>query len=326
MRERVGAIVLSVILFVCVIRVQAGAEDTIENHVTEVIRDGFYRFSESIDISEFAIRPEELTGMLASIIKDDPYLFFVNGQMSYSYKPGGSVLSLKPTYRFVGEEAFEAWESCRTQVREIATEAQKYILPYKKALYLHDRICLSFEYDETFESDSVYSFFQTGKGTCQAYTHLYMAVLRECGIESHFVASDTIEHIWNYVRIDGEWYHADLTWDDSAVTASGVSRRHFLCSDKVATERGHRDWYSSVSVSCLSERFAETDFDEALDADVSDWDIDSDGSLSLADILILRRYVESGDVPISGGGDLDGDGEVTALDVVLLRKKLLGED
>lgn len=325
MWERLGAIVLSVILLTCVISVRSSAEDVTDRQVTEVIRDGFYRFSDSIDISEFSVKPEELTGVLASIIKDDPYLFFVNGQMSYSYKPGGSVLSLKPSYHFVGEDAFEAWESCRTQVREIATEAKKYVSPYKKALYLHDRICLSFEYDDTLESDSLYSFFQTGKGTCQAYTHLYMAVLRECGIESHFVASDTIEHIWNYVRIDGEWYHADLTWDDSAVTVSGVSRRHFLCSDKVAAERGHRDWYSSVSVSCLSERFAESDFDGMLDADASPWDADGDGLLSLADVLILRRYLERGDIPVFSG-DLDGDSEITHGDVALLRKKLLGED
>ncbi len=325
MRERVVAIILSAILFVCLIRVRAGAADVAETRVTDVIRDGFYRFSESIDISEFGVKPEELTEILASIIKDDPYLFFVNGQMSYSYKPGGCVISLKPIYHLAGEEAFEAWESCRTMVREIATEAKRYISPYKKALYLHDRICLSFEYDKALESDSLYSFLTTGKGTCQAYTYLYMAVLRECGIESHFVASDTIEHIWNYVKVDGEWYHADLTWDDSAVTVSGVSRRHFLCSDKVATERGHRDWYSSINVSCSSERFANIDFGGVLDTEASPWDIDGDGNLSLADVLFLRQHVECGAF-LDSCGDLDGDGEVTLADVALLRKKLLDED
>ena len=323
--KKLVVIILVAVLLICAMTVRGWAENRDGCTPVEAVRAGFYSFSESIDISSFGIKPEELSGFLGGIIKDDPYLFFVNTQLSYSYKSGGLVLALKPTYIFNGEEAFLAWDECRARVREIASEAKKYISHYRKAEFLHDYICENFEYDETLESDSIYSFLKSGRGTCQAYTQLYMAVLRECGIGSHFVASDTIEHMWNYVKIDGEWYHADLTWDDSAALEGEVSRRHFLCSDKMATSRGHRDWYSAVDVICNSERFADGSYKEEGDSLLGDADLD--GKLTLYDLLLLRRSLELKDYNISLEiGDVDGDGALTISDIGLLRKKLLEAD
>ena len=90
MRKLVVMILVAVLLFCAMtVRGWAGNKDDISS--TEVVRAGFYSFSDSIDISSFGIKPEELSGFLAGIIKDDPYLFFVSGQMSYSYKSGGGV-------------------------------------------------------------------------------------------------------------------------------------------------------------------------------------------------------------------------------------------
>ena len=323
--KKLVVIILIAVLLICAMTVSGRAESEDDRSPVEVVRSGFYSFSDSIDISSFSIMPDELSGFLAGIIKDDPYLFFVSGQMSYSYKSGGCVIALKPTYIFEGEEAFLAWDECRARVREIALETNKYVSNYKKAEFLHDYICMNFEYDETLENDSIYSFLRSGKGTCQAYTQLYMAVLRECGIASHFVASDTIEHMWNYVRIDDEWYHADLTWDDSAMLDEGVSHRHFLCSDKVAMSRGHKDWYSAVNVVCNSERFAASVSRE--DGSKLVGDIDLDGKINLYDLLVMRRRFElnCATIPIDVG-DVDGDGTITLGDIELLRKKLLNAD
>ena len=326
--KRIFAVLLSLAICfsMCTVRPLALTDDP--DGVYDALRDGFYRFSESIDISEFGIMPEELSSVLATVLKDDPYLFFVDGQMSYSFIPGGKVLAVKPQYIFSGEEAFKAWDICRAQVRSLAQSAQQFTGDLEKALYLHDAICLAYEYDNTLESDNMYSFFLSGRGTCQSYTHAYMAALRECGIESHYVASDSIEHIWNYVKLDGEWYHVDLTWDDSSAETAGVSRRHFLCSDRVATERGHKDWYSSVAVTCLSERFAGVDFDELSAVSHLSLDADHDGSIGMSDLLLVRYYIANGAAKkiCIACADGDGDGCLSEHDTALVRKKLLGID
>jgi transglutaminase/protease-like cytokinesis protein 3 len=36
--------------------------------------------------------------------------------------------------------------------------------------------------------------------------------LNRYGIDNYKVAS--VNHVWNAVKLDGKWYHLDLTWDD----------------------------------------------------------------------------------------------------------------
>ena len=238
------------------------------------------------------------------------------------------MLTLRPTYKTRGEEVFLAWEYCREWVKMLAKEAKAYTSDEQKALYLHDRICRFTEYDKTLESDNIYSLLKSGRGTCQAYTLAYIAVLRECGVEAHYVASDTIEHIWNYVKIDGEWYHADLTWDDSATAQSGtVSKRHFLLSDKAAEERGHRDWYSFFGVECSSDKYVGFDFDPVVETHTPG-DGNHDGRVDLADLLCLRRMLSTGESIgyCLGCLDINGNGAADIDDAGYLRKKLLGAD
>ena len=87
--KKLVVIILIAVLLICAMTVSGRAESEDDRSPVEVVRSGFYSFSDSIDISSFSIMPDELSGFLAGIIKDDPYLFFVSGQMSYSYKSGG---------------------------------------------------------------------------------------------------------------------------------------------------------------------------------------------------------------------------------------------
>ena len=54
------------------------------------------------------------------------------------------------------------------------------------------------------------------RGVCQAYTEYGFVMLREAGFESISVSGTVTgaNHIWNMVKIDGNWYHIDFTWDD----------------------------------------------------------------------------------------------------------------
>ncbi len=294
----------------------------------EVIREGFYTFQESIDIESYRLHPDELTEVFSAVIKSDPYLFFVNSRLSYSYRPGEYVLSLKPLYTMTKEETEVAWNYCRREVRRIAAMAAG--SPLEKALFLHDYVCVQFDYDDTLQNDNIYSFLKSKRGTCQGYTLLYMALLSEVGIRSDFAASDSISHIWNLVCLEGAWYHADLTWDDSASTEGQISRRHFLCSDKVARLRGHKDWYSSVSRACASGLYDTFDFEAFLHGSFAPGDVDHNGKVELMDLLLadlwLKRQEEGAEIDFffcNRCSDLGGDRGLETSDPELLRQILL---
>ena len=46
--------------------------------------------------------------------------------------------------------------------------------------------------------------------------------LNRLNIPNYRISSS--DHIWNFVYLDNNWYHLDLTWDDP-VTDSGVNMR-----------------------------------------------------------------------------------------------------
>ena len=60
-----------------------------------------------------------------------------------------------------------------------------------------------------------------GHGVCEAYARAYSYLCRLYGIEIIVVSGVSRgPHAWNYIKLDGEWYLIDVTWDDVA-TQSG---------------------------------------------------------------------------------------------------------
>ena len=283
------------------------------------VREGFYSFEDSIDLSEFSLSKEMLPTLLSEVVKDDPFLFYVDTHISYLYRGDGRVTLIKPRYTMLSSDVGIAWAYCQRRIDRMVSGVDG--ADGEKALYLHDLICREFSYDESLENDDLYSFLLNGIGTCQAYTALYTALLRRVGIEVHFVAGDAISHIWNLVKLDDEWYHVDVTWDDFA--DGSVSHRHFLLSDSVARERGHRDWYSVGNFVCNSEKYTEENLELLLHGAFVLGDADHDGKVALTDLLLLR-----------GGewgtfchrcGDMNGDGRADKSDAALVRMKILEE-
>lgn len=61
--------------------------------------------------------------------------------------------------------------------------------------------------------DSALEALDSGKGVCQDYAYLAIALLRSLGMEAHYVVGQAGElHAWVEVMVDGEWIEMDPTW------------------------------------------------------------------------------------------------------------------
>ena len=86
---------------------------------------------------------------------------------------------------------------------------------YQKALWLHDWLLNQLEYDNTLKWSSAESALTRRLGTCQAYERAYAQLLSAAGIENAETRDTYDGHTWNAMKLDGEWYQVDCTWDDS---------------------------------------------------------------------------------------------------------------
>lgn len=84
---------------------------------------------------------------------------------------------------------------------------------------------------------SALGFVLDGEGVCQAYAVSMQMLLERVGIEARYIIGYThpdeespepIGHAWNMVKLDGNWYHIDATWDDDSDRWS-----YFLVSDNI---------------------------------------------------------------------------------------------
>ncbi len=110
---------------------------------------------------------------------------------------------------------------------------------FEKVLYVHDYIIKESAYDDsedleiTYSNSNAYSALVYGKSVCTGYTLSARVLLEKLGVETKYVRSNTLSHAWNMVKINGNWYHMDLTWDDSNPDVKGlVSYKYFLLNDE----------------------------------------------------------------------------------------------
>ena len=97
---------------------------------------------------------------------------------------------------------------------------------YQKALWLHDWLLNQLKYDRSLKWSSAESALTRGLGTCQAYESAYAMLLSTVGIENAETRDTYDGHTWNAMKLDGEWYQVDCTWDDSSDNWYNFDQRH----------------------------------------------------------------------------------------------------
>jgi len=129
----------------------------------------------------------------------------------------------------------------------------------EKLLAIHDFLVRECDYDYAnyldgtipMESSSAYGVLVNGTGVCQGYALAFLNLISRLGISCRLISSWGMNHAWNMVYIEGNWYHIDVTWDDPVFPYSGnndyakegyVSHNYFVLSDNEITD--HYGWSS----------------------------------------------------------------------------------
>lgn len=149
----------------------------------------------------------------------------------------------------------------------------------EKVVTIHDYIILNTAYDEEgyqqqingkgvlpASSTTTAGLLDTHKSVCEGYAKafkLFMDMLQiDCRIVYGYAhqTSANNAHVWNVVKIDGNWYHVDVTFDDPVPDKAGLISYDYLFLDDRYMGLDHI--WSEAPV-CSSESlmfFAERDY------------------------------------------------------------------
>ena len=144
-------------------------------------------------------------------------------------------------------------EACREVIGDVIRSG---MTDYEKGLAIHDWIVMWASYDTEAnnnaptarpspDNDNPYGVFYNKKAICSGYTstfQLFMDILGiECITVNGFARNMETVHAWNMVRLDGEWYCVDVTWDDpTGVFPPGfVSHDYFNVTSQYLRDHQH---------------------------------------------------------------------------------------
>jgi len=184
--------------------------------------------SSKTDISVYngtdRITDTEIKTVFDAYRRDYPEHFWIGNNYSYSYNLGtGNVINVTPNYIMSGSALEKAKTDFSAAVSDMVRGISGSMSEYDREKLLHDRLAEKVVYDGSdTHAHSAYGAMVQGKAVCEGYAKAFQVVLRRAGIQSFLITGSSVNpstgksegHAWNAVRIDGKYYHVDVTWDD----------------------------------------------------------------------------------------------------------------
>ncbi|ASI76642.1 S-layer homology domain-containing protein [Bacillus pacificus] len=159
-----------------------------------------------------------------------------NNRSNVSYglsgSPGNYTFTLKITYRETKEQTEYVMKQAKAIVSSITQVGMD---DHEKVKAIHDYVVKHISYDTSYKAYTAYEALVNRSAVCQGYALLTYQLLKEAGIENHFVTGtgDGQPHAWNLVKIENKWYHLDTTFDDPIPDEQGrVTYSYFNLSDE----------------------------------------------------------------------------------------------
>lgn len=199
----------------------------VENHADKVTVDGC---------------PFETVDKITEAIQHDrPDLFWFR-----TFSMCGNEVQLK--YGATAEESGRLEKQIETEVQKYLEDIDDSMSAYDVLLRIHVKLISHVDYDTiALEKQkkaggpakdkidylrTICGVFLDGKAVCEGYARAVQYLAQKCGIEcaeaSGYIRKENGEksgsHAWNIVKIDGEYYYLDTTWDDSSNTVQTVKK------------------------------------------------------------------------------------------------------
>lgn len=220
--------------------------DTVQQQAYTAVRENISAFPSQIEIP--ALESSALSHVLDALLCDDPYLFMFDS---------GSLLTVGSRNYFVPDYLMEIteYEEIRADIDSAANKIISAIpdgTDYEKELYIHDAVINSCTYsdEEIFSESTAEGVLLEGRAKCSGYARAFKLLLEKAEIENVLISGmatdydgNSVNHMWNAVKLDGNWYFTDITWDDPVSDDGTEYCRHvFFNMNEDMLSRTHSDY------------------------------------------------------------------------------------
>lgn len=116
-----------------------------------------------------------------------------------------------------------------SKIDKIKEIIPKNVSDVEKVLTIYDYVASNVQYDLYKYDNTAFGALVKKKAKCVGYAMAVRQLCLEYDIPNVILVSRNANHVWNAVKLDGEWYHLDATWGATGRTGE-VNHDYFLIS------------------------------------------------------------------------------------------------
>lgn len=204
---------------------------------------------------------EELGQILFQLRLDHPEIFYVTG-FSCRVHPAASSVDFLPQYLFDKGKIREHQRAMSARIAKLARPVQSKS-EWEKELYIHDFICQNVRYDKLKKpySHEILGPLGQGVSVCEGIAKAVKALCDALGLWCIVVISENnpekgirYRHAWNIVKLGGQYFHLDATFDNS-LGGDGVIRYDYFNLDDKKIFRDHEPILTHAPSCTQGDRF-----------------------------------------------------------------------
>jgi Transglutaminase-like superfamily. len=181
----------------------------------------------------------ELQEIFLKLHLDCPEIFYA-GSFRYRFKEDAAKVEIIPEYLFDKKKIKEHQKAMMTRIVKVIRPA-KAMTEWEKEKYIHDFICANVHYDKLKKaySHEIIGPLGQGVGVCEGIAKTVKVLCDALDIWCIVVISEAnpdknikYRHAWNVVKIAGQYYHMDATFDNNLGGEEIIRYDYFNRSDK----------------------------------------------------------------------------------------------
>lgn len=199
----------------------------------------------TIDLQELGVNvlAANLANMRNNMANSEPRLFYLNGGQDIK-KDNNGIAQTITYYVQAGYAKDSKYQETLLAMEERASEilsvVDKRMTDAQKVAALYNKFTKSTRYVKNNGHWIMTGPLLEGGGICGGYSYAFQYLLQRAGIEAIYTRD--VDHAWNYMKVDGEWYFADSTWGTDRWLLKGVS--------SLST---HKHWQTFATMPQLAE-------------------------------------------------------------------------
>lgn len=242
-----------------------------KSQIKNSLYNGLINLNTSVNITNYIgdlnYNQEAIDSIFAlyfDVLNENPEIFYADNKVSLNLRL--SLDKTKITYvEFVINYLYDS--NIINSMKNKLNEKVKYIEEnylngvtdeLEKEYIIHDYIVKNTTYDNNTtiskESYTAYGALINGLAVCEGYSKAAVLLFDKANIESGIITNSSMNHAWNYVKINNNYYHVDLTFDDPTPETNKVEYRYFNLNT-TEINRDHYGWNQSLYPSFTSYSF-----------------------------------------------------------------------